>query len=498
MDMEVSQSESEDSGRNVLVFTLVPAFAFLALFAVWLGYRRCHHHAAVPGDLPGESQLGDVDRGEIELKTTARTTSSNDTNLAETTSTDHETRILTPAETCRKANFFFPGFVEWCKKYESPRYSQTHEGIRLALHHKLSNSLHKLCSKTDKNEKELAQAEELMKVENAEELCIALGMDEDLVRLRFRVVHNLGKALDIPTGKTHILHSIQHLVDTIHVNNPFGGESDMTANIIDNYKGKKWLSYLGVNWKKDQLVATVERVEHVIKRSDIKEGYYVHGTVGSDMVRIFNEEGYIQPSHSTKGLPHDFGDGVYCFKDEIRWALSFAVGRCWPVDFVEGQGARIRSCNPAIVLFPKPMHSFIKNHRFEVGPKQNEMSDDMLRELLPDDEQYDEFTNAREQWKNKNKELRYWKDFVKLSLCYQELPSQINSTIAVVYGLMHDCREGMKPTGNKAPVPDRDGWIQHCFRKSVVLGKSRLFIEFNMDWNEWLSLESITRKELQV
>ena len=501
MDMEVSQSESEDSGRNLLVITLVPALAFGALLMAvgWWGYRHCHPEP-VPDDLPGGERPGvfssedatqpaDDKRGEIELKTITRTTSSNDTNLAETTSTEHETRILTPAETCRKADLFFPGFVEYCEKYEPPRYSQTHEGIRLALHHKLSNSLHELCSMTGKNEAEVAQVEQLMKHENAEALCITLGMAEGLVRLRFEVVRNLQKALDIPIGKTDILHSIEHLIDTIHVHNPFGEKSDMTGNIIDNYKEEKWLSYLGVNWKKNELIATVERVEDVIEHSDIKRGYYVNGTIGSYLDIIVKNGGKVDPSRSTDTMPHDFGDGVYCFQEQIRWALTFAIDRCWPVDYDELQGGPIiRSCNPAIVLFPKPMHSVIKNHCFEVGPKQKRMSDAMLRKLLLDDEKYNEFLNARKKWKN-DRQHSYWKDFVKLSLCYQKLP-HFSRIVYVVYGLMHDSREGKKPTGNRAPVPDPDGWIQHCFRESDALGKSRLFIEFNTDWNEWFSRAS--------
>ena len=492
-------NESEDSNNGPLVAGVLGPLLFLGLSALAIGYYRCRHKAEgeSPSVIPGPQDTNgprdnDIEQGDLELKTTLVSVPTDGSNyIAE--ATGHESRILTPAETCRKANLFFPGFVDFCDKFEFTR--DTHEGIRWALHRKLSITLHKLCSKNDKNEAELAGVEELMKQENAVELCIALGMDGDLVRLRFLVVRNFEEALDIPTGKTHIIHSIQHLIDTIHVDNPFGGASDRTGKIVKNFRGKKWLSYLGVDWTKDQLVENVKHVEHVIEHSDIKKGFYVHGLTGRDLECVYLAGGKVPPSHSTETIPHDFGDGVYCFKEQIRWALSFAVSRCWPVHIIEGQGPVITSCNPAIILFPKPVHAIIKQNLFEVGKKQRVMGKKAFKKhLLPQVEEgaknYEEFMEAREKWKN-DKELRYWKDFVKLSLCYQQVPNQIN-TNTVVCGLMHDCREGMKPSGVKAPVPDPNGWIQYCFRNGIILGVDRLFIEFNMDWTEWVTLESIT------
>ena len=254
----------------------------------------------------------------------------------------------------------------------------------------------------------------------------------------------------------------------------------MTGNIIDPYRGKDWLSYLGVDWPKTGIVDKVEFIEHVVKHAvHIRNDFYVHGTTGRDLKCIFSDNGKMNKSHAADKMPHDFRDGFYCFKNKIPWALSFAVGSCWPVDFDDNKLPVIISCNPAVVLFPKPMHALISNHLFEVGPNQKDIDEKDLKGMLVKDADFTVVTEARERWKN-NRELRYWKDFVKLSLCYQMVPAQTWGG-KVVYGLMHDCREGKKPVGLKAPIPDVVGFIQFCFRNPNYLGTARLFIEFNMD-----------------
>jgi hypothetical protein len=53
---------------------------------------------------------------------------------------------------------------------------------------------------------------------NEPALCIALGMDAKMVELRFKAIQNFEKELRI-VGKTHILHSIRHLINGIEVKN---------------------------------------------------------------------------------------------------------------------------------------------------------------------------------------------------------------------------------------------------------------------------------------
>lgn len=477
-------SGNQDGNENTLAITIAAVASAAILCSGAVAYRFCYRTK--------DGALGALDSSEPEFQEAEMNVSG--VTMEGDTQEVPLTKILTPAETWRKANLFFPGWVGFFPHVT--RDIGTHEGIRYALHRKLGAKLSELCSTYDKDRSEVARVEQLMHRENGADLCIALGMDEGLVRLRFEVIHNFETALGlkIPTGKTHVLDSIQHLIDTLHVHNPFGGVSDMTGNIIDQYRGKDWLSYLGVDWPKTEIVEKVEFIEHVVKHAvDIRNDFYVHGTTARDLMCIFEDNGMLEKSQSTHKMPHDFGDGFYCFENEIRWALSFAVGRCWPVGIDENKLPIIISCNPGVVLFPKPMHALIRNHRFEVGPNQKDFDEKALKGMLVNDADFTEFVEAREKWKN-NRELRYWKDFVKLSLCYQEVPAQTWRD-KVVYGLMHDCREGKKPVGLRAPIPDVDGFIQFCFRNPKYLGTDRLFIEFNMDWSNWITLTPTTPME---
>jgi len=78
---------------------------------------------------------------------------------------------------------------------------------------------------------------------------------------------------------------------------------------------------------------------------------FMHGTTGSVLQNIF-DTGIVNPP-DTAYIGHDFGPGIYCFKDNLRWVLSFALDRCWPhppdPDDLEGY---VHGDNPSIVLFP--------------------------------------------------------------------------------------------------------------------------------------------------
>jgi len=51
---------------------------------------------------------------------------------------------------------------------------------------------------------------------------------------------------------------------------------------------------------------------------------------------------------------------------------------------------------------------------------------------------------------------------------------------------MHRCKEGDAPIKDKVLLADEDGWTQHCFKKpNRDLGEKMIFVESNVDWNEW-------------
>lgn len=65
------------------------------------------------------------------------------------------------------------------------------------------------------------QYSRMMKEENAEDLCIYLGIESTIVHNRYKAVRKLKKDLNLPT-KTPTMTSIRHLVYKIRFNNPFG------------------------------------------------------------------------------------------------------------------------------------------------------------------------------------------------------------------------------------------------------------------------------------
>lgn len=57
----------------------------------------------------------------------------------------------------------------------------------------------------------------------------------------------------------------------------------------------------------------------------------------------------MEPSVNIYGHNHDFGNGVYCFKNWY-FAFAFAVDRCFPKLDNDGN---FESCNPCLVMFPE-------------------------------------------------------------------------------------------------------------------------------------------------
>jgi hypothetical protein len=54
----------------------------------------------------------------------------------------------------------------------------------------------------------------------------------------------------------------------------------------------------------------------------------------------------------------------------------------------------------------------------------------------------------------------------------------------VFYGLLHDCSSTHTTDQCQEPQPDRDKWVQFCFKYNQTLGNKRIFIEFMINWDE--------------
>jgi hypothetical protein len=148
-------------------------------------------------------------------------------------------------------------------------------------------------------------------------------------------------------SKTPTLVSIQHLIRRIGVNNHFGEQADMDGLIREDYKGKTWLSYLGVQVKKGKVAEALKSVTDQLDHFKYDDSY-MHGTNATALLGIEQDNGRL--AISTISERHDFGAGFYCFKGELKWALSFAIDRSWPI-FEEESFSKH---NPAVIIFPKP------------------------------------------------------------------------------------------------------------------------------------------------
>ena len=60
------------------------------------------------------------------------------------------------------------------------------------------------------------------------------------------------------------------------------------------------------------------------------------------------------------------------------------------------------------------------------------------------------------------------------------------------YGLLHYSEKVGSTEKCREPQPDSDRWIQYCFPDPYVLGTNLVFIEFHIDWREWLPTQVST------
>lgn len=398
--------------------------------------------------------------------------------------------VLTPVETWNKVDLLFPHLHVRSRPVRS--YTK-HWDENLAIQHQLQNAFDEKVEELSTDSPD--EWETLTRTENAEDLCVALGMCENLVSIRFRIVRAIQQELDLPSNKTNILDSIQYRIDTIHIKNPWGRTEDIDGKLHSNYRQKVWLTYLGFNWKKEHLLETLGQAKDALKTSTAitENGFFVHGASASKLELVFKADGRPGKSKTNETLSHDFGEGHYCFRADaqqanIEEAMSFAVDRIWVEGKKEeGKYVEYKIHNPALVIHPSFDHTlFDTPEAHRVGTSAIGNSD--LDRLT--DEERDKFLAAREKWENEqDDEIKNWKDFVKIVLCYQSIP--LPPMRHVYYGWMHSCQACDKPTGDREPVRDRDLWIQYCFTEFYIkesLGKNRIFVEFNLNMEDWLPL----------
>mmetsp|Transcript_48399 Transcript_48399/g.117174 ORF Transcript_48399/g.117174 Transcript_48399/m.117174 type:complete len:282 (-) Transcript_48399:156-1001(-) len=222
-------------------------------------------------------------------------------------------------------------------------------------------------------------------------------------------------------------------------------------------------------------------------------GSFVHGTNGKALQGINSEEydGKLitsDPDYGKSGTRHDFGRGVYTMKGDFVQALAWGIDSISPIFNVETWSFDspepwfVSAHNPALVVFPmelQPEEIYKVDQR---PPFTEEELKAKFRKRRKYDE-YDSFVLKQREYK----EDCSWKTFVKLARYYGIIPT-LNHRQSAYAGRFHDVSTVNATDKCEMPKMDPDkNYIQYCFPDQEELCSERIFIEFDIDWNEWLS-----------
>ena len=463
------------NATEVLAITFVGG---TGVFAFMYGFYRCWLSHSKQVD--NENNEFPKNRGQFEDTRIGEDIELGGCHSAPSMSNKNKQHFLDLPDTWARARYLFPGLSE-----EQPLH-EIHPNPVVFLLESIE------CKLYDLRETDEGELERLMKRENAVELCIALGLRESFVRKRYEAIDTLHRELGTKS-KTPTMISIWHLLMRIGVNNSFGDLGHFDGIIRTNYKGKEWLSHLGVHVTRGSGRASVDSVIGELERQNIQlEKSYLHGTNGTTLRKMFRDNGRMFPSAPSKFVRHDFGSGVYCFKGELKHALSFAIDRSWPM--FESDTNDVTKHNPSVVLFPKPnqFNRFERNRFVHDVAKKAPFRDKYLKKSWSR-ANFNQFEENRNSWSGTNQEIN-WKSFVKLARYYHKIPL---GGKRLFFGFLHDCGTTHGTDQCNEPQIDRDQWIQYCFRDQDDLGTDRVFIEFNVDWHEWVENSVVDVEEAQ-
>mmetsp|Transcript_30445 Transcript_30445/g.73965 ORF Transcript_30445/g.73965 Transcript_30445/m.73965 type:complete len:478 (-) Transcript_30445:456-1889(-) len=413
-----------------------------------------------------------------------------------TSSTLHYTSVqrspnspfLSEEKKWQRAKYIFPGILKAELKYRSnPKQS-----VEDLVWEMIFNRFREMCKTNNSDNLDDLVSNPFRGVE----LCIELGINKIVVEKRFEVINNLRKELKVDCI-TSTLIQIRHLAYTFGTVNSYGdkdhinagNDRDTPATIIPYYRGKKWQSYMGICLRPGYTRQALKIMEDEIANNALTN-CYVHGTNGKALQGIHDKDGTIAPSLNSPfagGIRHDFGSGIYATEGKYNKALCWGIDSCWPIYNTESKSfdsydpACPMGHNPAIVVFTKPV-------QFNRTEKDKWVLDVHSRPPFTDDQLsrrgwFEEYSKKRESYKKNPKYDFNWKCFVKLARAYNKTPSEP----LVFHGRLHHPFKTKSTDDCNAPIMDSDeGFIQYCFKESDDLGTDRLFIEFNVNWNEWL------------
>ena len=96
---------------------------------------------------------------------------------------------------------------------------------------------------------------------------------------------------------------------------------------------------------------------------------------------------------------------------------------------------------------------------------------------------FQEYLGKRESYDKDDSKKFNWQCFVKLARTYNITPKEPD----VFKGRLHNPFTTAETDSCNKPQMDGDkNFIQFCFKDPEDLGEDRLFIEFDVEWNEWL------------
>ena len=315
------------------------------------------------------------------------------------------------------------------------------------------------------------------------ELCVALGMNQKLVEIKFRAHAAFEKETGIQI-KTPVLCMIKHLIENIDNENPFGEVND-EPRVEKVYKGQKWLDYLGIRLKKGDVWNTLQQVERL---ANINKDSLLHGTTSRALQGILKNDGHVNKSIGN----HDFGEGVYCMMGQPGHALSWAIGMNWP-DFKDIKDSKekedyrsLENKNPAVVLFRNEEKFDVDNPGktkvFHVGFSRYPNTQSFILKRLKTP--YRTAYQNQKLWADSRKR---WHHFVQVARISRN--GYVPDGYSVFHGTLHDASTTHLTDTGGVPIEDGDGWQQICFRGDVledVVGEEKVFIEFHFDWQSWV------------
>lgn len=295
----------------------------------------------------------------------------------------------------------------------------------------------------------LRRREGLSRGLNDSEQLLGLGVTEDFAIKALDHSRNLSKGLSIQF-KFNAYNLLLSVVDNIDVRNSIGKDTDKFVVLEET-----GVHYYGYTFKK--VACSLKTLDEELARNRLfEDGVYVHGCASVSAEKIVN--GGIDLS---QGIPHDFGNGVYCFKGgDYKHALSFACNRSYD-DF------DANLCSNLGLVFFRPSSKPQKICKVE------------------DVVDYNGSLNIT--WDETN--YNAWQKFVKRCRTAGFQPDTIWDYDAYV-GLLHDCSSVDDTNKCSTPKKDSDSWEQWCFPPSsyrILRSKecSIFFVEFKVDWTEW-------------